>query len=64
MLADAIAQAQASGDVTAELRSMFNLATLHYEAGEVAEAREVYEQTSGGRARRGRRGRRTASRHG
>ncbi len=45
MLADTIAQAHAAGDLAAELRSMFNLATLQYEAGEVAEARKGYART-------------------
>ncbi len=45
VLADTIAQARAAGDLAAELRSMFNLATVQYEAGEVAAAREAYART-------------------
>ena len=45
MLAETIAQARAAGDLGAELRGMFNLATVQYEAGEVAEARELYART-------------------
>ncbi len=45
ILAGTIEAARAAGDLAAELRSIFNLATLQYDAGEVAEAREGYART-------------------
>lgn len=42
----AVAAARASGEVAAELRSMFNVAGLHYELGQLAEARGAYEATA------------------
>jgi DNA-binding CsgD family transcriptional regulator/tetratricopeptide (TPR) repeat protein len=44
-LVAAVAEARSSGEVSAELRSLFNLAGLHYELGEVPEALEIYQQT-------------------
>ena len=44
-LVAAVAEARASGEVSAELRSMFNLAGLHYELGAVPQALELYQQT-------------------
>ena len=44
-LVAAVEEARASGEVSAELRSLFNLAGLHYELGKVPRALEIYQQT-------------------
>jgi DNA-binding CsgD family transcriptional regulator len=38
-----VAQARADGDLTSELRGLFHLASLHFEAGQLEEARAVFE---------------------
>jgi DNA-binding NarL/FixJ family response regulator/tetratricopeptide (TPR) repeat protein len=45
ILQESVDQARAAGDLAAELRSMFNLATLQYESGDVAAAHETYART-------------------
>lgn len=40
----AVAEAAGSGEISAELRSLFNLAGLHYELGEVPAALEIYQR--------------------
>ena len=45
MLEETAGQARAAGDLAVELRSMFNLGTLQYEAGQIASAREEYART-------------------
>ncbi len=42
----AVAEARSSGEINAELRSLFNLADLHYWLGRIPEALEAYRQTS------------------
>ncbi|MDX6307708.1 MAG: hypothetical protein QOI06_754 [Nocardioidaceae bacterium] len=44
-LVAAVEEARASGEVSVELRSLFNLAGLHYELGKVPRALEIYQQT-------------------
>jgi DNA-binding CsgD family transcriptional regulator/tetratricopeptide (TPR) repeat protein len=46
LLEDVIAQARDAGDLDSELRGTFNLATLLYESGRVAESRTVYARAS------------------
>lgn len=41
-----IAQARADGDVMTELRSLHHLGILHFEAGEVVEAQQVYGEAT------------------
>ena len=41
-----VAEARAAGEVAAELRGLFNLGSLHYEVGRLAEARAVFEATA------------------
>jgi DNA-binding CsgD family transcriptional regulator len=41
----AVAEAEASGEVSAELRSLFSLGGLHYELGRVPLALQIYRQT-------------------
>ncbi len=45
MLEENVGQARAAGDLAVELRSMFNLGTLQYEAGDIASARDEYART-------------------
>ena len=44
-LVAAVEEARVSGEVSAELRSLFNLAGLHYELGKIPRALEIYQQT-------------------
>ncbi len=44
-LVQTIADARAAGEVAAELRSLYNLAGLHYELGRLPQALEVFRQT-------------------
>ena len=44
-LVAAVEEARTSGEVSVELRSLFNLAGLHYELGKVERALELYRQT-------------------
>jgi DNA-binding CsgD family transcriptional regulator len=44
-LVAAVAEAEASGEVSAELRSLFSLGGLHYELGRVPLALEIYQRT-------------------
>ncbi len=45
MLQETVLQARSAGDLAGELRSMFNLGTLQYEAGRIDAAREEYART-------------------
>jgi DNA-binding CsgD family transcriptional regulator/tetratricopeptide (TPR) repeat protein len=45
ILEETVGQARATGDLAVELRTMFNLGTLQYEAGHIASAREEYDRT-------------------
>ena len=45
MLQETVLQARNAGDLAGELRSMFNLGTLQYEAGRIDVAREEYART-------------------
>ena len=45
MLEETVQQARSAGDLAGELRGMFNLGTLHYEAGQIDIAREEYTRT-------------------
>lgn len=42
-LEESVAEARAAGEIAAELRSLFNLGSLHYELGRLAEAATVYQ---------------------
>ncbi len=44
-LTAAVGEARSSGEISAELRSLFNLAGLHYELGRVPQALGIYQQT-------------------
>ena len=49
-----VAQARDDGDVVTELRGLHHLGALHYEAGSLAEARRVYDETTARAAATGR----------
>jgi DNA-binding CsgD family transcriptional regulator len=42
-----VEQARADGDLTSELRGLYHLAFLHFEAGDLDEARTLFEQAAG-----------------
>ncbi|MEP6695652.1 MAG: AAA family ATPase [Pseudonocardiales bacterium] len=46
-LEQTVAEARTAGEVAAELRGLFNLGSLHYEAGRLTEALSVYESAAG-----------------
>ncbi|MEP6463712.1 MAG: AAA family ATPase [Frankiaceae bacterium] len=45
-LAAAVVSAREGGDLAAELRSLFNIGSLHYELGQLSEARTAYQVTA------------------
>ena len=44
-LLNAVSKARSAREVTAELRGLFNLGGLYYERGQLAKAREIYNET-------------------